>query len=251
MRSSRPIVLFSTVAFCLAAAGSAGAATSDGTCAAPESRGLLGGFLSDVTSIFHKAESEAKEEETEVKDTALNDGGHALGILEILSTKLGFKTNVAHPYQEKVSDTVWRGSRPGKSGIADLSKRGFKATVDLTAEGTGDASYVGLYGMHSLNVKIVDNTPPTEAQMITYLNFVTDPANQPVYVHCEQGIGRTGIAIAVYRMAVEGWTPQRALDEANAHGLQIPDQQAFILKFGADLAAGKIKGYPLTLSSTD
>ena len=87
--------------------------------------------------------------------------------------------------------------------------------------------------------------------MVTYLNFVTNPANQPVYVHCEQGIGRTGIAVAVYRMAVEGWKPQRALDEANAHGLQIPVQQAFILKFGADLAAGKIPGYPATVASTN
>ena len=249
MRSRTAV--FSIVALCLTAVPAGATTFTDGSCPTPSSGGggLFGGFFSDVTSIFHKAESEADEEVTEAKDTGLNDGGHALGIFEILATKLGFKTHVSHPYQEKVSDTVWRGSRPDASGIADLSRRGFKATVDLTAEGTGDAGLVGKYGMKSLNVKIVDNTPPTEAQMVTYLNFVTNPANQPVYVHCEQGIGRTGIAIAVYRMAVEGWTPQRALDEANAHGLQIPDQQQFILKFGADLAAGKITGYPLTVAS--
>ena len=49
-----------------------------------------------------------------------------------------------------------------------------------------------------------------------------------MYVHCEQGIGRTGCVVAAYRVRVQGWTPEAAVDEACAHGLKMPCQQEWI-----------------------
>ena len=72
----------------------------------------------------------------------------------------------------------------------------------------------------------------------------TNPKNSPCYVHCEAGKGRTGVAVASYRMAVEGWPPQKAIAEAAKFGCTLPTQVQFLEKFGADLGAGKIKGYP-------
>jgi rhodanese/phosphatase family protein len=43
--------------------------------------------------------------------------------------------------------------------------------------------------------------------------LVTDPARQPVFIHCRNGSDRTGTAIAVYRVAVEGWSREEAIDE--------------------------------------
>ena len=42
---------------------------------------------------------------------------------------------------------------------------------------------------------------------------MNDPANQPVYVHCQGGRHRTGIMTAVYRMTHDSWTADRAFDE--------------------------------------
>lgn len=42
--------------------------------------------------------------------------------------------------------------------------------------------------------------------MKKFLDFANDPAHQPTYVHCEAGKGRTGCAVACYRMAIQGWT---------------------------------------------
>jgi protein tyrosine/serine phosphatase len=42
----------------------------------------------------------------------------------------------------------------------------------------------------------------------------TDRRRGPFFVHCAEGENRTSTAIAVYRIAVQGWRPGEAVDEA-------------------------------------
>jgi protein tyrosine/serine phosphatase len=144
-----------------------------------------------------------------------------------------------------MSEGLTRGSRiDDPKGYDNLVKQGFKGIVDLTLEGTNDAKGGKKAGLNTLNVKILDNSAPTQKQMVDFLNFATNPKNSPCYVHCEAGKGRTGVASAVYRMAVEGWPPEKALAEAAKYGMKLPDQVEFVQQFGKDLAAGKFPGYP-------
>ena len=48
--------------------------------------------------------------------------------------------------------------------------------------------------------------------------LMTDPANQPVFVHCRHGQDRTGIVSAVYRMKVDKWSLADAETEMQAFG---------------------------------
>jgi len=50
------------------------------------------------------------------------------------------------------------------------------------------------------------------------LSAMTDPANQPVFVHCSRGTDRTGVVMAVYRMEVDGWSEAEAEAEMEAFG---------------------------------
>ena len=176
----------------------------------------------------------------EVKDGFLNAAAESVGVAELA----GLRYPVSK-YELKVSDTLTRGSRiEDAAGYASLKKQGFKSIVDLTLEGTNDSRFAQKAGLNTLNVKILDNSAPTTAQMKQFLDFATKPANQPCYVHCEAGKGRTGVATACYRMAVEGWTADQALAEGRKLGLVLPNQTQFVRKFAKQLAAGQISGYP-------
>lgn len=47
---------------------------------------------------------------------------------------------------------------------------------------------------------------------------MSSPASQPVFIHCRQGKDRPGLVVAVYRMEVEGWSPEGAIAEMQAYG---------------------------------
>lgn len=49
------------------------------------------------------------------------------------------------------------------------------------------------------------------------LRIMTDPARQPVLVHCSAGAQRTSACVLLYREIVQGWTRDRAMPEAFAH----------------------------------
>lgn len=51
---------------------------------------------------------------------------------------------------------------------------------------------------------------PTRADVDRFLKIANDPANQPVLVHCAQGVRRTGMMVAAYQQAILG------LDDAKA-----------------------------------
>jgi protein tyrosine/serine phosphatase len=47
---------------------------------------------------------------------------------------------------------------------------------------------------------------------------ITDPANQPVYVHCHVGKDRTGFMIGLVRKRVDHWKSQDVLKELEKYG---------------------------------
>jgi hypothetical protein len=156
------------------------------------------------------------------------------------------------PYTYQVSELVSRGQRPDATKLTDLAVRQqYRATINLCAEMTeGDGPAIaeaGLAGvLRTRHIPVTDMEPPTAAQVTEILDLLSGPGAELTYVHCEAGKGRTGVAIACYRMAVMGWSTADALSEAVNFGCCIPRQQAFIRQFGEMLLAGSAVGrYPL------
>ncbi|MFC1451864.1 tyrosine-protein phosphatase [Verrucomicrobiota bacterium] len=66
--------------------------------------------------------------------------------------------------------------------------------------------------------RIVGRQTPPQETVEQFLDVVENEANQPVLMHCEDGLGRSGVFAAIYRIECEGWDNERAHAEAAAFG---------------------------------
>ena len=59
---------------------------------------------------------------------------------------------------------------------------------------------------------------PEDENVVKFLQVLRDPKNRPVFVHCQHGADRTGLMVAIYRIAVQGWSRQDAIQEMTQGG---------------------------------
>ncbi|HYE97691.1 MAG TPA: tyrosine-protein phosphatase [Planctomycetota bacterium] len=116
---------------------------------------------------------------------------------------------------------VYRGAQPSAEGFKALKEMGVKTVICFRSHHSTKAAVEDL-GMTSvempLQADIVGSTPPSEKQVEDFFRTVLDPVRQPVYFHCAHGKDRTGTMAALYRIEVDGWTPEEAVEEMQAFG---------------------------------
>lgn len=111
----------------------------------------------------------------------------------------------------QVSPVLYRGAQPTAEGFAQLNKMGIKTVVNLRSFHSDKGLLKGT-GMHYINIPC-KAWHPEEEDILLFLKVIEDPANQPVFVHCQQGSDRTGCAVASYRMVVQNWSREEATAE--------------------------------------
>ena len=127
------------------------------------------------------------------------------------------------PHFYTVDHNLYRGAQPTEEGFRRLHAMGVKTVISLRAlrpsEQRATQRAVESLGMRwvSLPMRMYWRARPEQIQK--FLEIAGDPANQPVFIHCEQGEDRTGSMVAVYRIVKDGWQPARAYDEAVALGM--------------------------------
>jgi tyrosine-protein phosphatase SIW14 len=136
----------------------------------------------------------------------------------------------------QVDQHVYRGAQPTDDGFQYLAKIGVKTVIDLREtdeRAQAEEGVVTSAGMKYVNVPMTGLTPPTESEISRILAILEDDATGPVFVHCKQGVDRTGAVIAAYRIDHDHWDNGRALSEAKSEGMggfQFP-RQSFIRDF--------------------
>jgi hypothetical protein len=170
----------------------------------------------------------------------LDNAGHATGgeaekLIPFLHNLYSSKA-----YTYRLSDALWRGSRPSPEKIQDLYDYGVHETVNLCAEMRhGDAPIIQAAGLEdhvgTSHIRVTDGEVPEDWQVVALLDLLQVRTAWPVYLHCEQGVGRTGVMTACYRMAVMGWDGAAALAEAERFGCHIPTQRAYVTEFSRRL----------------
>jgi pimeloyl-ACP methyl ester carboxylesterase len=97
-----------------------------------------------------------------------------------------------------------------------------------------------LRGVKMIHAGYLDHSVPPLSLVTTVLRTMVDPELKLVVLHCYAGRARTGTMVAAMRIALDGWSAQRALAEAEKHKLGRPIQQHFIRRLGKLAAAGKL-----------
>jgi protein tyrosine/serine phosphatase len=114
----------------------------------------------------------------------------------------------------RVNQNLYRGGRPKAGDYEYLASLGIKCIVDLERGGEADEKkLVESAGMRFYGIPMSDTCEPTKEQVAEFLKIVSDPKNQPLYLHCRAGRHRTGAMTAIYRIVHDGWTADRAYAE--------------------------------------
>ncbi len=143
-----------------------------------------------------------------------------------------------------IADGVYRGAQPGEAGFKKLKELGIKTVVNLRNK-HDDVPLAKPHGIDVVTIPMsakLKISPPNDAEIKAFLDAVTDPARRPVFFHCAAGKDRTGTMCAIYRMEVDGWTPQKAYDEMKSmgwHDEAYPTLGKFVLGYKPHLMAAR------------
>jgi uncharacterized protein (TIGR01244 family) len=134
----------------------------------------------------------------------------------------------------RVNSEFCTGAQPRLEHLEMLKADGVKAIINLrppnehrAAEEEARAKELGL---RYYNIPFVFGDPKEE-QATEFLKITDDPENRPAFIHCAAGI-RVGALWMIRRVLRDGWTVEKAEQEAEKIGLrESPHLKEFARKY--------------------
>jgi protein tyrosine/serine phosphatase len=160
----------------------------------------------------------------------------------------------------RVSATLFRGGRPKEEGFQALKKSGVEIVVNFLNEPdqiAAERRVVEALGLRYVSIPWTAWNNPTNRQVAEFLEVVRANPEKKIFVHCHRGSDRTGVMVAVYRIAHDNWTPAAAIAEMKAyhyHRFWLPHLKNYIEDFPQQLATSPIfrvqQPHPVAQAST-
>src|SRR5215467_15870396 len=135
----------------------------------------------------------------------------------------------------RVETTVACAGAVTPSAVADIKKMGFTAIINLrqpTEQGAdidAEAAAAKTAGINFYNIPF-NNAAPDPAAVDRFLLTISQPGNQPAFIHCASG-NRAAAMWFVKRVLVDNWDVERASIEAAGLGLANPTLKTFMLNY--------------------
>ena len=116
----------------------------------------------------------------------------------------------------KVSPTLYRSSAPTPEDVIWLNKKvGITRIISLDeAAGKRIDLSCQLLGINHVMLPIT----MTRISLLRFLDEIGKllQSSEKTLIHCKYGRDRTGLAVAMYRVQEQGWSPERAIKEARS-----------------------------------
>ena len=135
----------------------------------------------------------------------------------------------------KVDAVVACGGATETSALDGLAKDGFKSVINLrlateaNANIELNAAHAKSLGMNYIHIPF-NAAQPEPKVLDEFLAAIANKANQPAYVHCGSA-NRVGAVWLVKRVLQDGWTIEKATEEAKLIGLRSEPLEKFALSY--------------------
>jgi protein tyrosine phosphatase (PTP) superfamily phosphohydrolase (DUF442 family) len=142
------------------------------------------------------------------------------------------------PNLHQVSPTLYRGGQPSPEGLQLLPELGVRTVINARGEDSApDPVPLGVqYSCIPMSPWSVN-----DEQAVAFLRIATDPSRTPVFVHCKNGADRSGVLCAMYRIVVQGWTKDEAIDEMTRNGMGYHNLYYGLLEYVRRADIGRIR----------
>lgn len=127
------------------------------------------------------------------------------------------------PKFEQVNDKLFRGGQPRSGALIHLRELGIDTIVNLRGASDrtrAEAAEARALGLNYFNVSLPNWGRPQDERVQRILMIINAPQNGRVFVHCKDGVDRTGTIVALHRITREGWKTGEALAEAEQRGMR-------------------------------
>ena len=144
------------------------------------------------------------------------------------------------PNLHKVSDSLYRSAQPTAEGWEQLQMLGIRTVINLRST-RNDPEVLKGANLTGYEIPMSAWQPPTQSEVIQFLQIVTDSNRTPVLVHCRRGADRTGVMSAIYRIVVQGWSKDEAIAEMTRGGFGFYSGWQNLVRYIRDLNVEHIR----------
>ena len=127
------------------------------------------------------------------------------------------------PKFEQVNEKLFRGGQPRPGALLRLRELGIDTIINLrgTSKRTrSEGAEARALGLNYFNISLPNWGRPQDERVNRILLIINAPQNGRVFVHCKDGVDRTGTIVALHRITREGWKTNDALAEAEQRGMR-------------------------------
>ena len=135
----------------------------------------------------------------------------------------------------RVDAVVACGGATETSALDGLAKDGFKSVINLRMASEANAN-IELNAAHARSLRLnyihipFNAAQPEPKVLDEFLAAIANKANQPAYIHCGSA-NRVGAVWLVKRVLQDGWTIEKATEEAKLIGLRSEPLEKFALSY--------------------